>query len=53
MLHDRLGTMVTRANCDPFLIQNRADVVRMYVVYNEREDTCLFARRADDADSLD
>src|SRR5438045_9661099 len=52
-LHDRLCAVVSGTHSDSFLIENRADVVRVNVVNDEREHTCLLARRADNPHAFD
>ena len=52
-LHHRLRAVMTGANGNAFLIQNRADVVRMNVVDHKRQHARLFSRRADDPHAFD
>src|SRR5207302_4228849 len=51
--HHRLGAVMTGANGDAFLIQNRADVVRVNVVNHEGQHAQLFTRGTDDAYAFD
>src|ERR1700759_1295590 len=53
VLHDGLRAVMPGAYGDPLLIENRANVVRVYFVNHERENARLLARVADDADALD
>src|SRR5262245_5739131 len=40
-------------DCDPLVIQDRADVVRVYSVKNERQDAGFLSGRADDSHTID
>src|SRR5713101_3773806 len=44
---------MARADRDPLVIQDRADVMRVYSVKNERQDAGFLSCRADDSHTLD
>src|SRR3954470_1728854 len=53
VFHDGLRAVVARAYGYALLIEDGANVVRVYVAHDEGEHARLLARRADDAHALD
>ena len=45
--------MMTRSDRNAFLIEDRADVMWMNLIDDERQHTCLLTGRADDPDTFD
>src|SRR6266436_63303 len=52
-LHHRLRAMMPGTHGDAFLIEDGANVVRMDIIDNERQDTELLTSCADDAYTFD
>ncbi len=52
-LHHGLGTVMSGADGDALLVEDRADVVRVDVFDGERQHAALFRCRADDSYACD
>ena len=53
MLHDRLGTVMSRAHGNTVLVEDRADIMRMNRTERKRYHAGFMGRRADDAQGVD
>jgi hypothetical protein len=53
VLHDRLRAVVTRPNGHPLLVEDRADVVRVDIGIDERNDAERLLRGSDQTHAFD